>query len=503
MSHQTIVIREEAGTLRIDQVTVPSRISSKITLPVGGDPLTFCDENGNLLLTIDEDGNIISEKGFFELSGQAAPALSPAGKMRLYFDSGTNKLLISENGGAYADLLAGAGNVVGPASATDDALVRWDTATGKLLQNSNALLNDGGDLTLVGSQSLGKFLDVTGIAAPAVSGGGKSRLYFDSTSNKLRLSENGGAFVDVIGAAGDVVGPGSATDEALVRFDSTTGKLIQNSLVTVTDTGDLSTPGQVTLVAADAGDGGLVDSPTRNLRANFDADPTGGVTPTARDFEFKHVMLTGGASPTSKLSFLFAGFEEANMQRTSTSMVLSRTGFSNAFLQLDNNAATLAYSGANFSIASSGALTAKSAGINRAHYNVSSTGRTIWISSIADSDTAVGYQHNTSVLDKDTFTAGALHSIWTDAGADKIMTLSPGGDLFVLGDIEIDGDIDHDGSNVGFYGTAPVAQSAAYTRDATVVEDRTLLASASATTINNNNVLAALIADIQATGLLG
>lgn len=57
--------------------------------------------------------------------------------------------------------------------------------------------------------------------------------------------------------------------------------------------------------------------------------------------------------------------------------------------------------------------------------------------------------------------------------------------------------------NVGFHNTAPVAQSAAYTRNATIVEDRTLLASASATAINNNNVLAALIADLQANGLLG
>lgn len=47
------------------------------------------------------------------------------------------------------------------------------------------------------------------------------------------------------------------------------------------------------------------------------------------------------------------------------------------------------------------------------------------------------------------------------------------------------------------------AVSAAYTRNATVVEDRTLLASASATTINNNNVLAALIADLQTRGVLG
>ena len=36
---------------------------------------------------------------------------------------------------------------------------------------------------------------------------------------------------------GDVVGPSSATDNAIVRFDTTTGKLIQNSVVTIGDTG--------------------------------------------------------------------------------------------------------------------------------------------------------------------------------------------------------------------------------------------------------------------------
>ncbi len=75
--------------------------------------------------------------------------------------------------------------------------------------------------------------------------------------------------------------------------------------------------------------------------------------------------------------------------------------------------------------------------------------------------------------------------------------------LVVTGEVEIDGDLNHDGTNVGFYGTAPAAQSAGYTRNAVVVEDRTLLASASATILNNNNVLAAMIADFQAVGLLG
>jgi hypothetical protein len=39
---------------------------------------------------------------------------------------------------------------------------------------------------------------------------------------------------------GDVVGPASATDNAVARFDTTTGKLIQNSLVLIGDTGSVT-----------------------------------------------------------------------------------------------------------------------------------------------------------------------------------------------------------------------------------------------------------------------
>ena len=42
-------------------------------------------------------------------------------------------------------------------------------------------------------------------------------------------------------ATGDVVGPASSTDNAVVRFDGTTGKLVQNSAVTIADTtGDIT-----------------------------------------------------------------------------------------------------------------------------------------------------------------------------------------------------------------------------------------------------------------------
>ena len=39
---------------------------------------------------------------------------------------------------------------------------------------------------------------------------------------------------------GDVSGPGSSTDDALAKFDSTTGKIIQNSTATLTDAGVLT-----------------------------------------------------------------------------------------------------------------------------------------------------------------------------------------------------------------------------------------------------------------------
>lgn len=43
-------------------------------------------------------------------------------------------------------------------------------------------------------------------------------------------------------SAGVVVGPASATDNAIARYDATTGKLIQDSLATVSDTGSINVP---------------------------------------------------------------------------------------------------------------------------------------------------------------------------------------------------------------------------------------------------------------------
>ncbi|MDD3962376.1 MAG: hypothetical protein PHT77_11015, partial [Bacteroidales bacterium] len=41
---------------------------------------------------------------------------------------------------------SGSGDVSGPASSTDNAIARFDGATGKILQNSGVLISDGGDI---------------------------------------------------------------------------------------------------------------------------------------------------------------------------------------------------------------------------------------------------------------------------------------------------------------------------------------------------------------------
>ena len=65
---------------------------------------------------------------------------------------GTNGQVLKVNVGAtaveWATDAAGTGDVVGPGSSTDDALAKFNTTTGKLIQNSNATLTDAGVLTV-------------------------------------------------------------------------------------------------------------------------------------------------------------------------------------------------------------------------------------------------------------------------------------------------------------------------------------------------------------------
>jgi len=62
----------------------------------------------------------------------------------------------------------------------------------------------------------------------------------DGTSGQALITDGSGVLSWSTAASGDVYGPASSTDNAIVRFDSTTGKLIQNSVGILSDAGILT-----------------------------------------------------------------------------------------------------------------------------------------------------------------------------------------------------------------------------------------------------------------------
>lgn len=66
----------------------------------------------------------------------------------------------------------------------------------------------------------------------------------NASTDSITISSTAGG-----GGSGDVVGPASAVDNAVVRFDGTTGKLVQNSAVTIADTTGDITGGKYNTVA--------------------------------------------------------------------------------------------------------------------------------------------------------------------------------------------------------------------------------------------------------------
>jgi hypothetical protein len=90
--------------------------------------------------------------------------------------NGNGTITIAATGGG------GSGDVVGPASSTDNALARFDTTTGKLLQNSVGILSDAGVLTgLTGLTSSGSV---------TLSGLTSGRVPYASTGGLLTDSAN-------------------------------------------------------------------------------------------------------------------------------------------------------------------------------------------------------------------------------------------------------------------------------------------------------------------------
>jgi hypothetical protein len=157
--------------------------------------------NGSILVGLQSPTEIEFGQGFTVGETDNHPVPAVGGKGQFWARSSDGKPIFTDSSGIDLDLAAaGAGDVVGPGAATDNSVALFDTTSGKLLKDGVALGTSGQVLTSGGAGVPPAFATVAG--------------------------------------TGDVVGPGSAIDNSVPLFDTTTGKLLKDGVA-------LGTSGQV------------------------------------------------------------------------------------------------------------------------------------------------------------------------------------------------------------------------------------------------------------------
>lgn len=171
-----------------------------------------------------------------------------------YIDAATGWILLNSSGGGGG----GSGDVVGPASSTDNTIARFNLSTGKILQGSGITIDDSNNLSGVVNITISGTVDGRDVAADGTkldsieTGADVTDATNVAAAGALMASNN---LSDVSSAstartnlgAGDVNGPGSSTDNSIPRFDATTGKIIQGSGVIIDDSNSLSGLVNITL----------------------------------------------------------------------------------------------------------------------------------------------------------------------------------------------------------------------------------------------------------------
>jgi len=104
---------------------------------------------------------------------------------------------------------AGAGDVSGPASATDNAIARFDLATGKIIQNSLVIVADDGAITApqVGSMIPFYYANQAAFPSAATSHGALAHSHADGAM----FFAHGGSWVRILDNGGPLGTPSSGT----------------------------------------------------------------------------------------------------------------------------------------------------------------------------------------------------------------------------------------------------------------------------------------------------
>lgn len=180
----------------------------------------------------DSGGNSLTIQAHPDDTIEGSPSValtSPFESIILLPDGNDWYVMSSGSGGG-----GGTGDVVGPASATDHAIARWNGSSGELLQDSAVTVDDTGNITAPG------FLDITEVSEPATPSADHLRLFAEDERgfSVIRYKDATGAIVQL------------CRDTYFIARNTSGGLLSKGTVVTVT--GSTGTVPNVS--AADASD---------------------------------------------------------------------------------------------------------------------------------------------------------------------------------------------------------------------------------------------------------
>jgi len=265
-------------------------------------------------------GGIVGERYHITLAETAA--LHPA--VTLHFSATTGGLGLTDQAISFQ---VAANGQNGYLLSTD-----WDAFTAKAAANQTMYIGTTGvainrasaALTLagitlttpnIGTPSAGVLANCTGLPVTGLANGTDGELITWSATGVAEtvdvgtvahvLTSNGPGVAPTFqvapgGGSGDVVGPGSSTNNAIVRYDGTTGKLLQdNTTVLISDTGQISTGGET---SPDVDPGGIClnhgagSDSVLTTKSSDIAHPFTSLANSDTYLEIrKHVQVSGGA----------------------------------------------------------------------------------------------------------------------------------------------------------------------------------------------------------------
>lgn len=200
-----------------------------------------------------------------------------------YFGGVTNGWVLTWNAGASRWIASpgGTGDVVGPAFAPEDnVIVRFDWTTGKLIQggtspNTAPTYDDTGNINIRAGNAI-RLWNAAGtnyVGLKANTGTGTYNWNFPTgvgTPGQILYTNGlGTLYWGSAGGTGDVVGPASSTNNAIVRWDGPTGKLIKNSGVIIDDSNNIT--GATSVFASSFMSIGSIASTTGGLRLSHNS----------------------------------------------------------------------------------------------------------------------------------------------------------------------------------------------------------------------------------------